>query len=247
MSLSASHGGVDSGTRWLIVNADDFGRSAGINRGVALSHERGIVTSASLMVRWPAAVEAAAYAREHLRLGLGLHVDFGEWRWRARRWDAVYDAGSGTEPARIVAEQIDRFRDLVGRDPSHLDSHQHAHHREPFRPALVALARELGVPLRGHDPRVRSRGDFYGQTRTGSPMPAAIGVDALLGILDSLRSGCTELVCHPGLGSDLDSDYARERSCEVRSLCHPRVRARVSRSGIRLCTFLDLASQEVSP
>ena len=46
-----------------IVNADDFGQSPGITRGVIAAHERGIVTSASLMVRWPSANEAAAYAR----------------------------------------------------------------------------------------------------------------------------------------------------------------------------------------
>lgn len=48
----------------LVVNADDFGRSPGVNRGVIRAHEHGIVTSATLMVRWPAAREAAEYARE---------------------------------------------------------------------------------------------------------------------------------------------------------------------------------------
>ena len=67
-------------TRYLIVNADDFGQSRGINRGITEAHEQGIVTSASLMVRWPAAPEAAAYARSHGSLSLGLHFDFGEWR-----------------------------------------------------------------------------------------------------------------------------------------------------------------------
>ncbi|MGA2658858.1 MAG: ChbG/HpnK family deacetylase, partial [Verrucomicrobiota bacterium] len=54
--------------RGLIVNADDFGLDPGVNRGIIKSHEYGIVTSASLMVRWPAAAEAAAYAREHPEL-----------------------------------------------------------------------------------------------------------------------------------------------------------------------------------
>ena len=49
--------------RALIVNADDFGLSPGVNAGVARTHEQGILTSASLMVRQPAADEAAAYAR----------------------------------------------------------------------------------------------------------------------------------------------------------------------------------------
>ena len=53
--------------RYLIVNADDFGQSHGVNRGIIEAHERGVVTSASLMVRWPAARKAAAYARKLIR------------------------------------------------------------------------------------------------------------------------------------------------------------------------------------
>ncbi len=68
-----------TGERGLIVNADDYGRSSGINRGVIKAHESGIVTSASLMVRWPAAVEAAEYCRDRPDLSLGLHVDLAEW------------------------------------------------------------------------------------------------------------------------------------------------------------------------
>ena len=52
---------MSDGMRFLIVNADDFGRSPGVNRGVLLAHERGIVTSASLMVRWPSAIMVAAW------------------------------------------------------------------------------------------------------------------------------------------------------------------------------------------
>ena len=63
--------------RWLIVNADDLGLSSGVNQGILQAHEQGIVTSASLMVRHQAAPEAVAAAREHPRLGLGLHVDLG--------------------------------------------------------------------------------------------------------------------------------------------------------------------------
>ena len=51
--------------RELIVNADDFGLSEGVNRGIAEAHEHGIVTSASLMVRGASAPAAAAYADAH--------------------------------------------------------------------------------------------------------------------------------------------------------------------------------------
>jgi predicted glycoside hydrolase/deacetylase ChbG (UPF0249 family) len=74
----------------LIVNADDFGLSAGVNAGIIRAHEHGIVTSASLMVRWPAAAAAAALTRSHPRLSVGLHVDLGEWIYENDRWRQVY-------------------------------------------------------------------------------------------------------------------------------------------------------------
>ena len=51
---------TDSTQKLLVVNADDLGMSTGVNRGIFEAHERGIVTSASLMVRWAGAREAAA-------------------------------------------------------------------------------------------------------------------------------------------------------------------------------------------
>jgi hopanoid biosynthesis associated protein HpnK len=60
--------------RRLIVNADDFGRSASINAAVVRAHREGILTTASLMVNEPALAEAVALARENPRLGVGLHL-----------------------------------------------------------------------------------------------------------------------------------------------------------------------------
>ena len=68
--------------RRLIVNADDFGQTAGINEGIIQCSERGIVTSASLMVRWPSARAATEYARAAPALSVGLHIDLGEWAYR---------------------------------------------------------------------------------------------------------------------------------------------------------------------
>ncbi|HWC86586.1 MAG TPA: ChbG/HpnK family deacetylase, partial [Solirubrobacteraceae bacterium] len=61
--------------RVLIVNADDFGASAGINDGIVEAHASGIVTSTSLMVMGAAADHAVALAREHPALGIGLHLE----------------------------------------------------------------------------------------------------------------------------------------------------------------------------
>src|SRR6266568_7473359 len=65
---------VSAVRRRLIVNADDFGRSASINEAVIRAHRDGILTTASLMVNEPAFAEAVTLAREHPRLGVGLHL-----------------------------------------------------------------------------------------------------------------------------------------------------------------------------
>ena len=71
MSRTLSDG---SNHRRLIVNADDFGRSAAINEAVIRSHREGILTTASLMVNEPGCEEAVALARQNPRLGVGLHL-----------------------------------------------------------------------------------------------------------------------------------------------------------------------------
>ncbi|MGB7948954.1 MAG: ChbG/HpnK family deacetylase, partial [Candidatus Binatia bacterium] len=67
-----------SGEKYLIVDADDFGQSPGINRGIIEAHDHGIVTTASLMTQWPGADEAAVYAKKHPELSVGLHLDLGD-------------------------------------------------------------------------------------------------------------------------------------------------------------------------
>ena len=224
----------------LVVDADDFGHSAGVNAGIVEAHERGIVTSASLMVRRPEAAAAAAYARAHPELSVGLHAELGEWAYRgADGWVAVDEVEDGAVPAEIE-RQLELFRALLGRDPTHLDSHQHVHLREPARSALVALGRRLGVPVRHLTGDVRYCGDFYGKTDTGEPLPARISAEALIGVLRSLPEGTTELLCHPGKGVISGTSYAQERVRELEALCHPAARAAVREAGIELRSFGEL-------
>ena len=60
--------------RRLIVNADDFGLTSGVNRGIVEAHERGIVTSATLMARSAKFQEAVDLASRTPRLNVGCHV-----------------------------------------------------------------------------------------------------------------------------------------------------------------------------
>ena len=228
--------------RYLIVNADDFGLSPGVNRGIIQAHEQGIVTSASLMVRGSAAAEAAAYARDHPRLSVGLHVDLCEWTFTNETWRPAYEVVPTNDAVAVadeVVRQLGAFRRLVGCNPTHLDSHQHVHRTEPVQSILLREARKLGVILRDHDPEVRYCGDFYGQSNKGYPYPEGISVEALLKILHTLPAGVTELGCHPAEGADWDSVYRSERALECQTLCDPQVRAAISSEDVVLCSFSD--------
>jgi predicted glycoside hydrolase/deacetylase ChbG (UPF0249 family) len=227
-------------SRSLIVNADDFGLSPGVNRGIIECAERGILTSASLMVRWPAAVAASAYAKQNQKISLGLHVDLGEWVLRNGEWESLYNVVD-THDAEAVEKEINyqlaEFQRLVGRNPSHLNSHQHVHRNEPVRSIMLRLARSIAVPLRECDPRIRYCGDFYGQDAEGEHLADAITVANLKRILESLPEGVTELGCHPGYDDGLQTPYRLERADEVRVLCDPSVPEYLNANKISLCSF----------
>jgi len=229
--------------RRLIVNADDFGQSDGITRGILQAHDEGIVTSTSMMVRWPAAREAAVAAKSRSRLSVGLHVDLGEWRLAGKEWIPTYQVVAPDDAAAVAAEirrQLDAFRRLMGREPTHFDSHQHVHRNEPAKSVLTALGAELEIPVRHFSDRVRYCGDFYGQDEDGEGLPKILTASHLIHILTSLSAGTTELACHPGFADDADTMYRDERRLEVAALCDPSVRSAMNSLDIGLCSFRDV-------
>ncbi len=152
----------------LIVNADDFGRSPGINRGILEAHLRGIVTSTTVMVNYPAAAPGLERAlAEAPDLGIGLHVtltagcpvsapetvrsllaDGGEFV-HISTWPAQMNRFEPDHLQREIAAQVDRFLSLAGRPPDHLDSHHHAAYLHPDAlRAMLEIAAGFGIPMR---------------------------------------------------------------------------------------------------
>ncbi len=227
-------------TRAAIVNADDFGQSLGVNRGVAEAYERGILTSTSLMVRWPAAEDAAAYARCHPKLGVGLHLDLGEWALDNGNWLPRYEVVDIFDSRAIASEitqQLETFETQVGQPPAQIDSHQHVHRREPVRSILCEIAERRRIPVR--EASVPYCGKFYGCDENAISHPEWIGVRALIDIFGSLNADVTEIACHPAAVDDLNTMYRAERLRELETLCDPRLREAISELGIRLISFAD--------
>ncbi|HEY6550185.1 MAG TPA: ChbG/HpnK family deacetylase [Solirubrobacterales bacterium] len=225
--------------RHLIVNADDLGYTDGVNAGIFEAHSRGIVTSASMMVRRTAASSAARLSADHPELAIGLHIDIGQWDYENGEWKLAHAHCPPDDEAAVEEEcagQLEAFRALLGRDPTHLDSHQHAHRTEPVASAASRMASQLQVPLRGVG--IRYEGGFYGQTGKGEPYAEGISVEHLLELIRSLQPGWTEIGCHPGIGVEAtETSYAQEREQELEALCDARVRTAIEAEGILLRPF----------
>ena len=227
---------------YLIVNADDFGASVGINRGIVECHTRGVVTSTSMMVTGRAVAEAAAMSRDLPDLAVGLHFDVcGE---DEREFDTTGVAAVHEEFRR----QLDAFDRLLGRPPTHVDSHRHVHCEEHLMPLFCEWVAPLGIPLR-HDGRVNYVGGFYGQWEWQTTNLEYVGVRFLQQLLrEEVPEGWTEISCHPGYRSpDFRSVYLDEREAEVRTLTDPAVRETLAELGIRLASYAGYKMAEAPP
>jgi predicted glycoside hydrolase/deacetylase ChbG (UPF0249 family) len=220
--------------RYLIFNADDFGASDGVNRAIVDCHCRGVVTSASLTVAGRAAAEAAAMSRDVPRLALGLHFDV--WGEDEREFDIQNLPAVREEFGR----QLDEFVRLVGRLPTHVDSHRHAHREEGVFDLFRELVQPLHVPLRG-DGQALFVGGFYAQWEWKVTNLEYVGVPFLQRMLrDETPPGWTEFSCHPGyVTAGYQAVYLAEREEEVRTLTDPRVRRTINDERIRLVSYAD--------
>ena len=247
----------------LIVNADDLGRTPGINEGVFEAHRNGVVTSATLMVNYAAARSVPEMSARNPGLGIGLHVALtgGPPASPPDQIPSLVDAQgqlpprpqglSGARREHVLTEaraQLKRFREIMGRDPTHFDSHHHSHRLPVVFEALITLAWETGLPVRNaSDESARTlrrenvpTTDSFVETFYGE----GVTLENLLGILDAAPSGTTELMCHPArVDAELsaNSTYAGPRERELALLTDREVRQAVQALGIKLIHFGDLS------
>ena len=247
----------------LIVNADDFGRAVGINAGILRAHRDGIVTAATLMVAAPSAADAARVARATPSLDVGVHLTITYGRPSSdpsasrslvepdgtfpRAAAAVLGTGRVARDEALVEyrAQLGRARELIGRAPTHLDTHHWVHDEPALEWAIAALGRETGTAVRPHDrfqrDRLRAAGvrtvDEY---RRDFQHEGRVDVSTLERILAEIGEGVTELGCHPGEPDDelaRTSSYAALRVLELAALTDPRAKEAVARNGIGLSNY----------
>ncbi len=222
--------------KYLIVNGDDFGASRGINRGMIEAHQRGILTSTSLLVKTPYAEEAAALARMVPDLSVGLHADVR---------DALEESDDGAGLRGSLRLQYDRFEEIMGRPPTHLDSHHNVHLDAKALPHFLELAAEHRLFLREHS-KIHYFSKFYGQW-SGRTHLEQVSVDKLCQMLKTqIGGGITELCCHPGyVDKDHKTSYSVEREAELSTLCDRRIRSELAEQSIKLISYHEASKLPV--
>jgi predicted glycoside hydrolase/deacetylase ChbG (UPF0249 family) len=216
----------------LIVNADDFGFTEDVNRGIVVAHQRGILTATTIMATGGAFDDAVRLARDNPSLDVGVHlVLVGAEGFPptvsklvaaiALKRIAIYDE---------LARQVGRVLD-AGLEPTHLDTHKHTHLFPPVLDAVARISEEFGVrwvrrpfdfPMRaggvpwtrravsGALGRLRNR---FERTLTrrgcrttdhfaGFQMTGHYDATELAALIRELPEGSTEFMCHPGYCTD---------------------------------------------
>jgi hopanoid biosynthesis associated protein HpnK len=154
-----------SAARRLIVAADDFGMSAGVNAGIIQAHQNGILTEASLMVNGRAFEEATALARSNPGLSVGLHLMLVQGRcasppasipllanadglfrnapvWAGMRF--FFIPGIRAQIRREIVAQLDKFL-ATGLPLSHVDGHLTIHMHPVVVAVLIDVCQRYGI------------------------------------------------------------------------------------------------------
>jgi len=250
----------------LIVNADDANLTAGVTRGILSSHDRGIVTSTTLLMNLPLSRATLREFKKRKNLGLGVHlnVTLGGPLSRPSSVTSLLGPGGrfrrpldywkkrplGGEIAREYDAQIKCFTNLFERRPDHLDTHHHLHDDPLFFAAVEAAARRWKTPIRRS--RIFLLEKYVREARPLKTTDYLFGnleahrywqKGSLRAVIENLPDGTAEIACHPGY---CDSELRRISSMrevrreELQVFCDRILRNALTRQGIELIRFSDL-------
>lgn len=235
----------------LIVNADDFGLTSGVNAGIILAYKKGIVTSATIMMNGYATEEAFVFVKENPELSVGIHLVLTCGRPLQEGLSSLTDengdflklsniTNSVLDPMEVEIEfraQLDKFMSY-GIIPSHIDSHHHVHMLEDVLPTVTKLATELDIPVRATYSKNNTAtfsDKFYGKEVSFDLIKDAIELKS--------ASEVVEVMCHPAIADEClksISSYTSERELELEILMAEELKAYLEENDIKLISYRDL-------
>lgn len=244
----------------LIVNADDFGYSKGINLGIIEAHREGIVSSTTLMTNMPGAEHAFELAKENQQLGVGIHLvlDCGfpvhehvpslvDENGRLLKMAQLLERATEEDIEKELTSQIEKFLSF-GVKPTHMDSHHHIHSLEKVFPIVRKLAEKYQLPIRkvtrnsitASDYEGLKTVDYFNDEFYGEELDVA-GLKEIL--LQAKNYATVEVMAHPGY-VDYEiltgSSYHTPRVKELALLTDPEIKNYLKEHQITLATYQDI-------
>jgi len=248
-------------TKRLIVNADDCNLTDGVTGAILDCHDHGILSSTTWMANLPAKPAHVRKVSARKKLGVGIHLNLTlgvpvsestvipsllseEGRFR-RVHLQLSNLPSAADVRMEYKAQIERFRKIFGRLPTHLDTHHQVHDHPFFLTVVIQTAGFFDLPIRRSklfDDKIAY--DFQAQSPDsvlGDLNPAGYWrKESLLSTLRTLKEGTHEIMCHPGkVDQDLKalSSFTRGRDDEWRLFRQSGLRAVLARLGIELTHY----------
>lgn len=230
----------------LVVNGDDFGLTKGVTYGILEAHEKGILTSTTALTNSKWFSFAMDEAKKYPSLGIGVHLNLtiGKPLTKASSLIDPNTVMFYRRPEKLFSyevdydeiyhewkAQIERFIEVSGRYPDHLDSHHFVtDYNEYTKEILNRLCREYNLPARMDGSFFFTRG-FYGPTVTRKD---------LIQILRENLSRDVEIMVHPGW-CDLElyhkSSYSLKRVEEMDVLCSDAIKEFIKNHNIELVHY----------
>jgi predicted glycoside hydrolase/deacetylase ChbG (UPF0249 family) len=195
----------------LIVNADDFGLSRGVNHGIIDSHLYGIVNSTTMMMNMTGTEHAIQLAKNYPDLKVGVHLTLTCGKPLLDEVPSLVDDNgyfrslSSLKPSDISLHELERewtaqIEKFIhsGLNPSHLDSHHHVHTLQELHPVVKELSLKFGLPVR--------RNGFNGISGVETISDAALfdfygegaSTEYFSNLTERFRGDLTlEIMCHP--------------------------------------------------
>lgn len=228
----------------LIINADDFGYTRANTEGIIEACKKGIVRSTTALCNMPYLEYGKKLAQECPELGIGVHLTLTLGKSLTGIKSFTDENGGFLSRKEIYSKelkedevyaewkaQIERFIQVFGHLPTHLDSHHSVHDfNEKQKRIALDLAHEYGLPLRRYSDYTYV-GGFYGATATRAD---------LIDLLESHRSENIEIMTHPGycdLNLYRDSSYNVQRVIELDVLTSKEVLAYIEEKKIELVHY----------
>lgn len=244
----------------LIVNADDFGYSPGINLGIAAAHQEGMLTSTTMMANMPGFEHGVELARQNLNLGIGVHLTLtcgspvlNDVATLVEK-NLFHKLTYYEEQFSIDAEELYReweaqIQKIVaaGIQPTHLDTHHHVNRLSPMKEVFIELAQKHQLPVRNNfevPETLKTVNKFFMEFDSISQSRDIWkGMTIHNLIQDCLTYETVEVMCHPGYLDHVvfeSSSLLDRRVFTVKELQNPSYKEALESHNIQFGTYRDL-------